>query len=121
VSSDNPVTTADAHLLRKVDRVIGDLRRGGIALIMDGGESLAVQAAENVTPDSLTQLATSGGGPVALALTRRRAAALGLAPAASAPGGTVRLALPSGTEAPFIHKLADPGAAVVGQIGRAHV
>jgi GTP cyclohydrolase II len=114
VSSDDPVTTADAYLLRKVDRVIGDLRRGGVALIVDGSQSLAVQAAENVTPESLVQLAAIGGGPVALALTRRRAATLGLAPAASAPGGTVRLALPSGTEASFIHKLADPGAAIVG-------
>jgi phosphatidylglycerophosphate synthase len=46
-------------------------------------------------------------------LTRRRAAALGHAPAASAPGGTVLLALPDGTEADFLRQHADPGAAVV--------
>jgi GTP cyclohydrolase II len=106
--------TADARLLRKVDRVISDLRRGGIVLVTGAKHSLAAQAAENVTAESLAQLAKLGGGKLVLALTRRRAAALGLAPAASAPGGTVVLALPAGTEAPFLHKLADPGAAVVG-------
>lgn len=112
--NENPVTNADARLLRKVDRVIGDLRRGGIAIVNGEGESLVVQAAENATRESLAQLATLANGKIALALTRRRAAALGLAPAASAPGGTVVLMLPPGTEAPFLHKLADPGAAVVG-------
>ncbi len=103
-----------ARLLRAVDRVIGDLRRGGLAVVTGDGASLLVQAAENVTPDSLAQLAAIGGGKVALALTCRRAATLGLAPTPSAPGGTVVLALPPATEPPFIHKLADPGAAVVG-------
>lgn len=104
----------NARLLRDVDRVIGDLRRGGLAVIKSPGQSLVVQAAENATQESLTQLATLGGGKLALALTRRRAATLGLAPAASAPGGTVVLTLPPGTEIGFVHKLADPGAAVVG-------
>jgi GTP cyclohydrolase II len=114
VLSEKSINSADAHLLRKVDRVIGDLRRGGLAIIQGEGESLVVQAAESASPESLAQLARLGDGKIALALTRRRAAALGLAPAASAPGGTVVLALPPGTEAPFLHKLADPGAAVVG-------
>jgi len=59
-------------------------------------------------------LTALGGGKLALALTRRRAAALALAPGASAPGGTVLLALPDGTEADFLRQLADPGAALVG-------
>jgi len=105
---------ADTRLLRHVDRVIGDLRRGGMAVIDEKGKSRLVQAAENVTAESLAQLATIGGGKVALGLTRRRAAALGLAAATAAPGGTIVLALPPRTEAPFIQKLADPGAAVVG-------
>jgi len=112
VVNEASATTTDARLLRKVDRVIGDLRRGGIAIVTGKDQSLAVQAAENATQESLAQLAKLG--KLALALTRRRAAALGLAPAASAPGGTVVLALPPGTEASFLHKLADPGAAVVG-------
>jgi GTP cyclohydrolase II len=114
VSDAASATALDARLLRKVNRVIGDLRRGAIAIVVGTEECLAIQAAENATTESLAQLGTLGSGSLALALTRRRAAALGLAPAASAPGGTVVLALPPGTEAPFVHKLADPGAAVVG-------
>src|SRR5579864_6197931 len=110
----SPAAALDSRSLRKVDRVIGDLRRGAIVIVAGSEECLAVQAAENATEESLAQLSRLGNGPLALALTRRRAAALGLAPAASAPGGTVLLALPPGTEAPFVHKLADPGAAVVG-------
>jgi GTP cyclohydrolase II len=100
--------------LRGVDRVIGDLRRGAIAIIHGGKHDLAVQAAENASAESLGQMTVLGGGSLSLALTRRRAAALGLAPSASTPGGTVLLALPPGTEADFVHKLADPGAAIVG-------
>ena len=105
---------AKRHLLRNVDRMIGDLRRGNIVIIASPEQTLAVQAAENATAESLAELTKLGGGKLALALTRRRAAALGLAPAASAPGGAVVLTLPPGTEASFLHKLADPGAAVVG-------
>jgi GTP cyclohydrolase II len=106
--------TRDTHLLRRVDRVIGDLRRGVIAIVQNEKASLALQAAETASADSLAQLATLGGGKVALALTRRRAAALGLAPMPTAPGGSSVLALPRDTEASFVHTLADPGAAVAG-------
>lgn len=105
---------ADARLLRAVDRVMGDFRRGGLAIIEDDRGARVVQAAESVTAESLRQLAALGDGKIALALTRRRAAALGLAAAASAPGGTVVLTLPPATEAPYVQQLADPGAAVVG-------
>ena len=111
--SDGTQKTA-AHLLRNVDRVIGDLRRGVIAVIAGGDRALGVLAAETATAESLAQLASLGSGSVALALTRRRAAVLGLAPAASSPGGSIVLTLPPGTEASFLHRLADPGAAVVG-------
>ena len=106
--------TADRRVLRRVDRVIGDLRRGIPVIIHGEGLSAVIQAAENASADGLAQLARAGGGKISLALTHRRAAALGLAPAASAPGGTVVLALPPGTEAPYLRQLADPGAAVVG-------
>ncbi len=108
------MVSKDARLLRAVDRVIGDLRRGAVVVIRSSKQNLAVQAAENASAESLSQMTALGGGKLALALTRRRAAALGLAPVASRPGGTVLLALPPGTEAAFLHKLADPGAAVVG-------
>jgi GTP cyclohydrolase II len=104
----------DAHLLRRVDRVIGDLRRGAIAIVESANAALAVQAAEMASGESLAQLAALGGGKVALALTRRRAAALGLAPMPTTPGGSSVLALPRDTEASFVHTLADPGAAVAG-------
>jgi GTP cyclohydrolase II len=104
----------DARVLRAVDRAIGDLRRGSAIILHGGARDFAIQAAESASGESLEELATLGEGKLALALTRRRGAALGLAPAASAPGGTVLLALPQGTEATFIQKLADPGAAVVG-------
>jgi len=108
------VVSGDARRLRLVDRFLGDLRRGAVAILNGGKQSLAVQAAESATTESVRQLSALGGGKLALALTRRRAAALGLAPAASAPGGTVLLALPQDTEVDFLRQLADPGAAVVG-------
>lgn len=112
--NDISVSRADAHVLRDVDRVIGDLRRGAMVIISGKGPTRAVQAAESVTQESLAQLARIGDGKIALALTRRRAAALGLGPTPSGPGGTVVLVLPVDTEAAFVQKLADPGAAVVG-------
>lgn len=110
---ENRTNTADARLLRQVDRVIGDLRRGIFVVLSGQGRGLVLQAAEMASPESLAQL-SSFGAEMCLALTRRRAAALGLASMPQAPGGTVRLPLPLGTEASLLHKLSDPGAAVVG-------
>ncbi len=110
--SEKNVETGDARLLRRVDRVIGDLRRGEFAVVNGAGQSVLLQAAENVSTQSLAQLAAQG--PIALALTRRRAAAVGLAAPADAPGGSVVLTLPPNTEPAYLHTLADPGAAVVG-------
>ena len=67
-----------------------------------------------VTDKSLARLAELSGDGVLLVLTRRRAAALGLGPAPSAPGGSVTLAIPKDTGAALLHEMADPGAAVVG-------
>ncbi|HEY3918500.1 MAG TPA: GTP cyclohydrolase II [Stellaceae bacterium] len=108
------VDPSATRLLRRVDRVIGDLRRGVIVFVDGGGQSLAVQAAELASTESLAQLGKVGGGTVSLALTRRRAAALGLTPMPSGPGGSSVLALPRDTEPGFVHMLADPGAAVAG-------
>jgi GTP cyclohydrolase II len=112
--SDGQQKRTDLRLLRNVDRALGDVRRGVIVVLTAADQTLAVLAAENATAESLALLAGLGGGKLALALTRRRAAALGLAAAASGPGGSVVLALPPGTEASYLHQLADPGAAVVG-------
>lgn len=114
MTSKRSTINPDARLLRTVDRVISDLRRGVIAIIEGKKETLAIQAAESASAESLAQLARLAGGGPALALTRRRAAALGLAAAPSGPGGTVLLTLPPETVPDFVQKLADPGAAVVG-------
>jgi hypothetical protein len=62
-----------------VDRVLADLRRGRLIVVVDSDGALLVQAAEAVTPQSLARLAELGQAPVMLALTERRADALGLA------------------------------------------
>lgn len=108
------VEKSEKRRLRRVDRVIGDLRRGAVAVVEDAGGALALQAAEAVTAESLAQLVALGDGTIFLALTRRRAAALGLAAMPSGPGGSNILALPRSTEAEFVHRLADPGAAMAG-------
>jgi GTP cyclohydrolase II len=106
--------TNDTRLLRRVDRVISDLRRGLVAIVEGGGATLALQAAETATAASLAQLTALGGGKLSLALTRRRAAALGLTAMPSEPRGSSVLALPRDTQPQFVHTLADPGAAVAG-------
>jgi GTP cyclohydrolase II len=105
---------AQARLLRQTEHAITDLRRGQIAVIHGDGTSLVLQAAEMATDEALSRLGELARGAVLLALTRRRAAALGLGPPASAPGGTVVLAIPPGTSAALIRELADPSAAAVG-------
>ncbi|HXE27856.1 MAG TPA: GTP cyclohydrolase II, partial [Stellaceae bacterium] len=100
--------------MRRVDRVIGDLRRGLVAIVEGDSAALALQAAETTTAASLAQLASLDGGKLSLALTRRRAAALGLTATPSEPRGSSVLALPRDTQPHFVHTLADPGAAVAG-------
>ena len=107
-------TTNNTRLLRRVDRVISDLRRGLVAIVEGGSATLALQAAETATAASLAQLTALGGGKLSLALTRRRAAALGLTAMPSEPRGSSVLALPRDTQPQFVHTLADPGAAVAG-------
>lgn len=62
-----------------VDRAVGDIRRGGVVVVRArDGEAILAQAAEAVTPAGLTLLAQAAGRAASLAITGRRAAALGL-------------------------------------------
>ncbi|MEO5374566.1 MAG: GTP cyclohydrolase II [Alphaproteobacteria bacterium] len=62
-----------------VDRATAEIRRGGAVVIRGrGSEAVLVLAAEAVTPTGLMLLSESAGGPVALAITGRRATVLGL-------------------------------------------
>jgi len=108
----SPVINASLALI-EIDRAITDLRRGGLVIVGDGASTCLVQAAEAITAESLARFATLSGNRPALAITRRRAAALQLAPAATTPGGTVRLSLPDPLEARFLRYLADPAALAV--------
>jgi GTP cyclohydrolase II len=111
----NPVSATtsldDQRALRQVDRAIADLRRGSPILLRDGGVALLAQAAESVNPEGLGRLKALSGARLALAVTRRRAAALELAAPASAPGGVVLLQIAPDTDAAALRDVADPGAA----------
>lgn len=101
----------EPRLLRQVGRALTDLRRGESVLLAERGTTcLLVQAAEAVTPASLAQLRNLTHGDLSLALTRRRAAALGLAAPAFGPGGTIVLPISDTTEATVLRDLADPAA-----------
>jgi GTP cyclohydrolase II len=108
-----PALTAasDQRALRQVDRAITDLRRGGFVVLRESGTALLAQAAEAVTTESLARLETLAGAPLSMALTRRRAAALGLVPPPSQPGGVVLLRVAADARAEELRDLADPGAA----------
>jgi GTP cyclohydrolase II len=101
----------DARALRQIDRAITDLRRGGFVLLADLDTALLAQAAEAITPESLARQRALAGGPVALVLTRRRAAALGLIEPPREPGGAVLLPVPESADAGLLRNLADPAAA----------
>lgn len=101
-----------ARALIAVDRALGDLRRSGtIALIEGSGAASAVLAAEYASPDRMAGLAALSGAGVRLALTARRARALGLA-AGNAAGdvSAVALPLPAPLDAARIRALSDPTA-----------
>lgn len=102
--------SADRRTLRQVDHAITDLRRGGFVLLREPGAALLVQAAEAVGPESLVRLRQLAGEPLALVLTRRRAAALGLIEAPSEKGGAVLLRLAGDAAAAVVRDLADPAA-----------
>src|SRR5258708_21585761 len=103
----SPVINASLALI-EVDRAMTDLRRGGLVIVGDGASVYLVQAAEAITAECLARFTALSRARPSLAITRRRAAALQLAEAATTPGGTVLLSLPDPIEARFLRYLADP-------------
>jgi len=102
---------AEIRRLRQVDHAVADLRRGDMVVLVHDGASIVLEAAESLTSEGLARLARLTGRRLSLALTQRRAALLGWAPAPSGPGGTVLIPIPEGSEVDFLHDLADPAAA----------
>ena len=94
-----------------VDRALGELRRGGMAVIRGNGRGLIVlvQAAEATTPHSLGELADIAGCTPLLAITQRRAAALKLP---DSKGRVVALQVPDGMAAQEVRDIADPLSAI---------
>jgi GTP cyclohydrolase II len=99
-----------AEPLIAVDRALADLRRGRLIVVVDSAGALLVQAAEAVTPQSLARLGELGQAPVMLALTERRADALGLAGGKDAK--VVALEIADGTPAQTVRDIADPAAEI---------
>jgi GTP cyclohydrolase II len=105
--SASPVINASLALI-EVDRAITDLRRGGLVIVRDAKRIALIQAAEAITADCLARFIKLAGTTPALAVTRRRAAALNLAEPAQEPRGTVLLSLPDGVDSRYLRFLADP-------------
>ncbi|HXP30205.1 MAG TPA: GTP cyclohydrolase II [Stellaceae bacterium] len=101
-----------ARVLRAVDLAVADLRRGGLVLLEHAGQTAALAAAEALAPGILERMSELAGHKLVLVLTRRRAAALGLAeaPPPEVRGGSVLLPIPEGSAAALLRELADPGA-----------
>lgn len=97
----------DAGLLRRVDRAVGDLRRGTPVVLHRDGTAAVVQACEAVAADGVAEIASLTGEAAVLAITARRARALGL----DGPDGAAAVSTPvaalSGAE---LRALADPTA-----------
>ncbi len=89
-----------------VDRALGDLRRGGLVVIEGAGGPVLAQAAEAASAESLAALARVGEGRTRLALTARRARALGIAEPASL--GVLSLPLGESADAESLRALIDP-------------
>jgi len=105
-SARSAATTATGEPLLAVDRALADLRRGGLVVVTDQARALLVQAAEAVTPQSLARLASLGQAPALLALTERRANAIGLTGLAGQTVVTLEIA--DGTPAQSVRDIADP-------------
>ena len=98
---------AARHALVAVDRAIAELRRGAPVIVGDGAAAAAVLAAETLERDSLQRLVGLGAGRAWLALTTKRAAALGLL-ASSGPVALLPVSSPAAAE--VLRRLADPTA-----------
>src|ERR1700690_435172 len=99
-----------------VDRAIAELRRGSPVIVGDGAAATVVLAAETAEREALGRLLALCGGSACLALTARRAAALGLIAQGSTPGaGSVAtLAVSAASEADGLRRLADPAVDLAG-------
>jgi GTP cyclohydrolase II len=102
--------TDDTRTLRQIERAVTELRRGGFVVLRDVAAAFVAQAAETVNSDSLARLRALSGGALSLVLTRRRAAALGLAEPPRGPGGAVLLRVADDAVARDLRDLADPSA-----------
>ncbi len=108
-----PSPTAVAAL-RAVDRAAAELRRGGVAMITNGGGGATlVLAAECATPEGLDRLARLDGGTRSLVLTAPRAAALKLVPGT---GPVVVAPLDDNVDCHALRDLADPSAPLDGAL-----
>jgi len=100
-----PVSREPVSLLA-VDRAVSELRRGLMVVIRGrGGNGAVALAAEAVTPEALAELAKIAGDVAELAITSRRARALGLD---AGPGKVVTVTPATPLDAKRIHDLADP-------------
>ena len=99
-----------------VDRAIAELRRGAPVIVGDGAAATVVLAAETAERDGLGRLLALCGGSACLALTSRRAVALGLVPQGSASGSlpVATLAVSAASEAESLRRLADPAVDLAG-------
>ena len=114
-------TETDSKALAEIDRAVTDLRRGALVVLRTPDTALLVAAAEAVTDAILARLTRLAATPLALALTHRRAVALGLASPQNAPGSGLLLALGAGTKAALLRDLADPMASAPAQLSMAVV
>ena len=118
-----PPQTASAASLRaatvkRVERAIAELRRGGQVLVRNRVRESAgiLMAAEMVTPASLPGLTRAAGSRPTLVLTARRAAAL---KPGQHVGSVESLALPAEADPDFVRRLADPTAGPAPALSRA--
>ena len=104
-----PSAEALAHEARPhaMNRAVADLRCGDFVLLRDGSRTTLIQAAETVDDRSLDRaVAITGYAPV-MAVTRRRALALGLVEGEAGPQ-VVELTLNQAVPASRLNELADP-------------
>jgi GTP cyclohydrolase II len=103
----SPADVARAARPHAMNRAIADLRCGDFVLLRDGQRATLIQAAETVDDDTLGRaVAITGCDPV-MAITRRRAAALGLV-REEAGSPVVELLVAQPVEAERLNELADP-------------
>lgn len=96
MSADSAVAlaeTLDLSCVKRVNRAMAALRRHEMTAVEGAADAVLALAVETVTPEDLDMLRRLSGGAPALAVTGRRAAALGLA---NGDGRAVLLTFPAG-------------------------